>query len=361
MIKRLTLFIFDIFSGFLLLSSCGLNRGKDISFQAIQNRSPSIAELDNSILSPKDLIEVSTGPELDYQSAFFIRKEDGAWQIVFERWKAPEFAGRLMITTSLDHQRFESPVPLKLLDKPLQLSPASLLLNDDSYLYFMAGDAVRKSTHFYRSLYREGFFGLVEKIKLDDELDGILAWPHPIALSKNLIILAYDNYRTSNNVAFSDDGLVFRKKIKVGTGQMGRVAAYKGGQLVYTWQTGYGTNMTVWHCLSRDGITWSKPAPITNGSTDVHDAMPFSRLDGGVDVYYIYTGTSGYSIYRRSVSLDGRLGREERITSDSVGSVTQPHPHRLKDGRIVLTFTREITSQIDYDVLCAMMENDAGI
>lgn len=359
-IQRFASILIYFFSCFLCLSSCIMGQGKNARPHTIRNISPLTTGAERAILAPEDLIEVSTGPELDYQSALFIRQTDEAWQIVFERWKTAEFAGNLMIATSIDHKSFSPAIPMKLLDMPLQLSPKSLSLDDVTYLYFMAGNAEHKSTHFYRSLYKKGVFEVIEKIRLDDGFAGILAWPHPIAVSNLRIMLAYDNYRTANNLALSENGIDFKNIQRLGTGQMGRVAAFKDGQLVYTWQTGHGSSMTAWYRISRDGILWSESTPITNKSTNVHDAMPFSRLDGGIDIYYIYTGSSGYSIYRCSLSPDGKKGVEERVTSDSVGSVTQPHPHRLNDGRILLTFTREIVSQVDYDVACAVLENDSG-
>jgi hypothetical protein len=94
-------------------------------------------------------------------------------------------------------------------------------------------------------------------------------------------------------------------------------------------------------------------------SGNVHDAWPFSRVDGGVDLYYLSPGAKGYKIFRRAIASDGRMGSEQPLTNDEVGAVTQPHPHRLSDGSILLTFTREILAQTDYDVACSRLTQDA--
>ena len=45
-------------------------------------------------------------------------------------------------------------------------------------------------------------------------------------------------------------------------------------------------------------------------------------------------------------------------TAAARGATTQPRPHRLDDGRILLTFTR-VTSQVDYDVALAILDRDS--
>jgi hypothetical protein len=72
--------------------------------------------------------------------------------------------------------------------------------------------------------------------------------------------------------------------------------------------------------LSHDRVHFTPPVPIDTGNT--HDATPFPRLDGGVDVYYIRAGASGLVITRRAITASGVLEPPQVVSDPAAGSFT---------------------------------------
>jgi hypothetical protein len=314
-------------------------------------------------LGPADVITVSSGPSLDYDAAAFVRDKDGALVVVFSRLQATTFAGKLMRAVSTDGKTFGAPSQLALGSESLVAGPAALRTpGGGQQLYFMAGDATQGTARLYRAaLQADGSFSARQQVKLGDPFGGMLAWPTPATLPDGRVALAYDHYATSPHLALGKDGLSFGAGAKLaGVGLQARVAAFSDGSLAFTYQHGTTPFMNYVR-LSGDGAkSWSAAKPVTASSSNVHDSFPFARADGGVDLYYIYpAGAKGFTVFRRALGAKGKLGTEQQVTATGLGGTNQPHPHRLPDGRILLTLAREVTNQTDYDVICGVLDRDA--
>jgi hypothetical protein len=310
--------------------------------------SASVESLPPTELPLTEVRVISDGPELDYQSTA-LELDDGSWLAVFERFSTTAFEGGLWSALSTDHRTFSGPEPLVLVDEPLVTGPVAL----GSWLYFMAGDAAQGRARLFRT---PPDAAVVEPLDMEDDFAGMFAWPHPAALPGGRVALAYDHYQVDARIALGD-GLTFGEPFVLGPGVLTRVAAAADGSLVATFQRGSGGRMTAFFRRSTDGVAWSEEAVVFDGSTNVHDAVPFRRLDGGVDIYYIAPGLQGFTVRRRQ--LGDTLGPEEQVTGDSLAPATEPHPIRLADGSILLTFTRERVNQVDYDATCAVFRGDA--
>jgi hypothetical protein len=303
----------------------------------------------------EQVLAITSGPELDYESTVFERASDSAWVAVFERLETTQFAGALWQAVSVDHQSFGPPSPLTLITPamPLVAGPSAL----EHALYLTAGDPAASRTRLFRSAFLDGGFSTAGELELADPFTGMYAWPNAAAMPDGGVALAYDHYQTGVYVAHGD-GTRFAAPTLLGMGVLGRVVVAPDGEHVATFQRGFGGTMTAFYRRSAEGQSWSSEAAVTTSSTNVHDARPFLRADGRIDLYYLFPGPNGFAIHRRRVGAAG-LGVEQRVSPDAISPVTEPHPHRLADGRILLTFTRERVNQLDYDAACTVISGDA--
>ncbi len=305
-------------------------------------------------------IAVSTGASMDYDSAFFVDPASGDWVVVVDRFTSPTaFQAQLCVARSTDHASFAPAVALPIAGTEVaQGGPSAAVLGDGTYLYFMHGSGPR-DLHLARAAFDSSGFGAPTDLTLDDPSRGFDAWPIAVPWKNGTIALAYDHYGLAQGELASGDGVAFGTPQTVGTGVQGRVATFADGAVAFTEQTGVEPQMG--HVrVSRDGTTWTPPAAVTTRA-NVHDATPFRRASGGVDLYYISSDVpdpDGFSIFRRSVDEAGALGPEQRLSDASAGSLTQPRPHRLADGTIVVTFARQVTSNIDTDTYLAHIAAD---
>lgn len=295
-----------------------------------------------------------------YGSALFERS-DGAWVVVFERFSfETAVESSLRVAVSVDHQTFEPAMPLPGVPSvPFAAGPVRLVLGGQSYLYF-SGGTYGGAVAGHRLTFDGTSFSALATVQVDEPSLDAMGWPRPIEGLDGRLVLAYEHYPLGKlRVALGGtDGLQFGAPTSLGSGVQGRLGSFATGQLVYSNQDGKEGPQKAFVRLSSDGLTWSAPAALS-ASSNVHDTHPFRRSDGGVDVYYIAAGDEGFAIWRRAVSPDGQLGVEQRVTAATAGSFTQPHPHRLEDGRIVLTFAEQLTSAEDTRTRAAVLSTDA--
>jgi len=304
------------------------------------------------------VVVVSAGAPMDYEGALFEDTSRGSLAVVFERFLSEvELRAELRIAHAGSDGSFGASSRVEVSADALVAGPRALVRGGEAFLYFMHGDASQKRTRLSRSRLQDGAFEAPTDLVLADAFAGMLAWPCPADRGDG-VVLAYDHYRQSQHVAIGD-GASFRPPARIGDGVQSRVASMADGTLVATWQSGVESSMVVDVRVSADGVTWSPSAPITERA-NVHDASPFRRADGGVDVYYISPeGAPGFRILRRAVRADASLGPEEIVSSAAAGALVQPHPHRLHDGTIGLVFAAQITSNVDTDTCMARIAGDA--
>jgi hypothetical protein len=309
-------------------------------------------------ISETTSVAVSTGEPMDYDSAFFVDPASGDWVVVFDRFTSPTvLQAELCVARSTDHASFASATVLPGTDV-VQGGPSAAVLADGTYLYFMHGPGAGV-LHLARAAFDGAGFGPPVDLALDDAGGGFDAWPVAVPWKNGTVALSYNHYGLAQGELASGDGVAFDAPQTLGLGVQGRVATFADGALAFTEQTGVTPQM-VYVRVSRDGTTWTSPAAVTTRG-NVHDAMPFRRASGGVDLYYISSDVPdqlGFSIFRRSVDESGALGPEQRLSDASAGRLTQPHPHRLADGTIVITFAKQITSNMDTDTYLAHIAAD---
>lgn len=143
-------------------------------------------------------------------------------------------------------------------------------------------------------------------------------------------------------VAFSDDGLGFDPPVLVAPAgeALATLGEFGDGSLAYTHQRAMPGEPTVsFFQRSADGLIWTEPERVTTASSNVHDTTMVTRLDGDLDLYYIYpAGPQGFVLFRRALTSAGALGAEERVSADALGEPSKPELARLADGRLVLTW-----------------------
>ena len=295
---------------------------------------------------------------LDYGSAAFERS-DGAWVVVFEEFTSDtELAGRLLRAVSTDHLHFDTIQPLDFAAGELQLGPENARLGNGDFLYFMGGSHAKSTIHRARFDPSDGTFGGSTKLTLTDGYMGVAAWPKLAVIADGSVALGYNHYQNAAPTLALGDGLHFGAPQTLGAGVQGRPGAFAHGGLVYTYQDGQLPD-TVYVRFSGDGVAFTEAVPLTSGPNP-HDATPFARLDGDIDIYYSATSALGFTIARRHVRANGTIAPEELVSDPTAGSFTQPHPVRLRDGSILLTFAVQVTSNVDTDTACAHIAGDGS-
>jgi len=111
-----------------------------------------------------------------------------------------------------------------------------------------------------------------------------------------------------------------------------------------------GGYMATYTSVSKDCAQWSSTVPIAwpaaPNRPDVHDAYALPRVDGGVDLYYVYPSLKGdgarfavgFDLYRRAVGPDGTFGVEQLLTTPKDFFPFTPAAHRLANGNVLVTF-----------------------
>lgn len=192
-------------------------------------------------------------------------------------------------------------------------------------------------------------------------------WPQAVQLSDGRVLLAFVEAQKHVYLGLSDAaGTTFTIRDPPVTpgvlkGVLAHIGVTRTGQWVLTHQVA-DANFFETSYVQRspdEGATWTTPVNLQPSSNNVHDAYVVTRLDEGVDLYYLHAGTTGdLNVFRRAYLEDGSFGPEQAVTSVSVGHVEKPQPRRLPDGRLLMLFAIGV-SQSRFDVLMAMLEGDA--
>ncbi|MNL47169.1 hypothetical protein D3C87_1699380 [compost metagenome] len=119
-----------------------------------------------------------------------------------------------------------------------------------------------------------------------------------------------------------------------------RFAEFAKGPWAFSFQVGSGNNMKAYVMLTPDqGKTFTSRIRISDND-NVHDTFLLPRTDGELDVYYlVWFDGKGFSLFRRKLSRDGTLGKEQQLTSTAV-AVEKPHALRLANGKIFVTLSK---------------------
>jgi|GEM_PF-3933684 len=266
--------------------------------------------------------------------------------------------------------------------KPRMLQPAlsaeftylangkPLWFKGKQWIYFNAYNEATKVARIGRFAFDENNPSTpVQWIDVPENLTGQSSvWSYPLVLESGKVLLSY---RFKNPVtgsselkfAVSDDGLKFMNSKTFTEGaQLVRSSQFVMGPWAWSFQVGSGKNMQAYVVLSDDeGKTFSERIQITQRE-NIHDTYLLPRLDGDLDVYYlVWFDGKGFSLFRRKLSRDGKLGEEQQLTSTAV-SVEKPHALRLNTSNsIFLTLTqwKATATSLATDVVFMTLMDDA--
>jgi hypothetical protein len=259
---------------------------------------------------------------------------------------------------------------------------SSINKNNVEWLYFVESET---TYHKSASLYRAQWGSNKKLVNRQ-----LLSLPTPIAagsapkwylLNNGKVALVYRSkpYSGCCQLLFSlsDDGVNFGSPVNIGSGgAMPALVTFSSNELIYTFQTRFTSKKkdsdgkeksgmrTHFRLSTNNGDNWGKPIPITTRVEEVHDASPIQRRDGYVDVYYSSIDSHEndvFSLWRRCVSISGKLGPEELVVDKNFGNIAKVSPHRLSDGSLLLTFVEQgkVYSEGDHNLHAANILSDA--
>lgn len=291
-------------------------------------------------LGPSAALTLGDGSGIDVQAALFPSRAGADAAIVYDHFDAAFSTGELRSASLTMGGLLSTPTDLFTAAPPFAANPSGVERAGTAYLYYVSAETLQGSATIERRQREGNSWGPLQTVSLPAMT--LLSWPRFIALPDDRVALGYRDGLGQPRVALSSDGLRFDSTTVVDSrgAAMVAVGSFSDGQLVCTYQTESATApMTSWVRRSRDGVSWSPPLRVTSNSTNVHDTAPLPRVDGGIDLYYIYpVGQLGFALFRRRYGADGTLGAEERVTDDAFGEVSKPSGVRLADGRLLLTY-----------------------
>ena len=288
--------------------------------------------------------------------------------VATEQWvhetKMP-FESSILVTQLQGQSRVNAPVKLFADSKRYFYNPQFLKIGETVFLYFNAFDPSTDTASFERSSFDGHSFSPPEILILNENLKSqYRPWIFVSSFEKGTVVMNYE-WQDPNaepnyiKMAVSSDGIHFGPSLTMTIAVMGRHSFFANGLQVFTYQNGDVNHMQDFFSLSRDGVEWSSPA-LVSLQRNLHDTIPFRRQDGKVDLYYIATGSGpAFSVFRRVLEPDGTLGPEQELTNKADGSVMEPHPTRLPDGRVLVILTKEVVQGSNYDLWGVYVDGDA--
>jgi hypothetical protein len=293
-------------------------------------------------LGPEASVEISEPGAIDVYGAAF-EGEDRV-TVVYERYNEPFTNGRIHVATSTDGKNFAPAGEAPIGTRALRGGPSAI----GELLYFIEADALAAAPSLARARFAsdEDTFEEAEALPAIGGVDSILSWPRFLARRDGSMAVVFRDGFGHGKVGFSADGVSFEGIATVEASAVAQpeLGEHADGSLVFTFQTPVNDEpMISFFRRSSDGTSWTDPVRVSTASSNVHDARIFERIDGGLDLYYIYpVRRPGFSMFRRRIELDGALGPEQQLTLPELGDATKPAPQRLRDGRVLLLYA-EIT------------------
>lgn len=233
---------------------------------------------------------------------------------------------------------------------PLVGSPSWVVIAGKPTLYFLAADSISSPPKLFRAGLKNGVLQPPEAVVMPPHLDGLTSWPKVIA-GKTGFTLVYRDSSSQLHLAASADGKAFKETLaQLPVAAMHEIAQSSTGVLALSYQQGGMSQMTSMVRVSTDGVHFTPPLALAPWSPNVHDTTLLPRKDGkGFDAYFIATGqSSGFSLYRRRVHLDGSLGAAQRLTDgDQTGEPSKPNVVRLPDGSVQVAWAQITTRAPD--------------
>jgi len=230
-------------------------------------------------------------------------------------------------------------------------------LKGSVWLYYTISNSHGSKANLMKArLTSAGLLKDITKVNFDAELKGS-SNPH-LNFSDNKYTIAYQNAKCCDlSFAISDDGISFKTIDSIGkTGAMPAISRFDNGALVYTYQRGYPTDklrkngkpifvMKSRFIISKDnGNNWGDENIASDSFFEIHDAFPYRRKDGNIDIYYshaLHREDDNLSLWRRCVNNNGLVGKEELVFGKSIGNIAKPNLYARDDGSTALMFIEQ--------------------
>jgi hypothetical protein len=262
---------------------------------------------------------------------------------------------------TIEKERKIQSYPLKFEDKFSGNSFTSLTglvqTNDTSWLYITISEGFEGEAKILRAkLSGSSKIEELATINLDFSVVGG-SWPS-VHFFSGKYYLVYGKAKCCGlGYAMSDDGINFFEIDSLEkSGAMPAISHFSDGKMLYNYQRPYPTdtfnnkgNMEYvfksrYKISDNDGLSWGHESIVTNSSLEVHDAFPFQRKDGNIDIYYSHglnRKKTYWSLWRRCITSDGKLGKEQLLANELIGDITKPNVFRRSDGTIALLFVEQ--------------------
>lgn len=259
-----------------------------------------------------------------------------------------------------------SPAPLTFGEEPMQGAASYADLSGGEFLYFVKASGLRDPGRYFRMKVESERTRPPELVSLSSPI-AVLSYPRVQRLGDGRVVLAFRDFESRGNLAFSEDGLAFgpaKVVVEDSIAQFG-IADFADQSLAMAYQVDReGGGKTSWLRFSVDGgDRWSAPVQVTRTFINVHDPYLFRREDGDLDVYYSVTPeglAGGFLLFRRSVTAEGVLGPEQQLTLPEAGSVLMPQIHRLPGGNLLVVLARVLGASGAKSQLVALeLDSDA--
>ena len=292
-------------------------------------------------LTEAEVLRLGDGRDVDLLSAFVVDPVSGRARLFYESSTEAFDAAWVMVSEAEpEGHRFSTPARLAS-TAALTSSCAVLGVGASARLVLISAEDL--SAPVVATAVDAWSLGAPRPLQLPSGVASLLSWPRFIEGADGGVWLAYRDGASVPSLSRAADGATFAAGAAVPPvepGAMAAVGQFASGALAYVSQAPEGGAPMISRVrTSMDGVQWSAAQRVTDAAQNVHDTFVFPRLDGDVDLYFIYpAGGRGFSLFRRALSATGALGPEQRVTDVTLGDPSKPSVHRLADGAVLLTF-----------------------
>jgi hypothetical protein len=244
------------------------------------------------------------------------------------------------------------------LQKPKKRYISSIIkIHNINWIYYVEADHFKADVKSYRAQWQKGKLVNIEPLSIGKTLK-LRSWQKFYVYDDKVVMV-----HTGGGmfVSVSTDGKTFASFKKIFSYSAQPRISSIGDMLVSAFQIGNWREGKMKPLLSFSNDlanTWSKPMEVTNSHINVHDAFLFKRLDGNIDIYYVYPigDWRGFSLFRRCLRKNHSLGSEEQVLVKEIGNVVAPSISRLNNDEILVMFNEQLSG---YNPYFAILSRDS--
>ncbi|REL25593.1 hypothetical protein DXX93_02865 [Thalassotalea euphylliae] len=251
--------------------------------------------------------------------------------------------------------------------------------NAKTWLYVSLSDGYKEpATLFKARLSLDGNLNDLKKVEIEDYLVGG-SWPRIRKLNNGSNAIAYRKAKCCDlGLLIGSDKASYKPQLAYKQkGAMPVIASFADSSMIYTYQRSFPTTnhkKPKYVQKSRlkiyNGENWWPELLVSEMVYEVHDAYPFERLDGKIDLYYSHSGQRNdgqLSLWRRCIDSYGNLGEEQLVVGKEIGNIAKAYPYRKVNGDIVLMFIEQggdmnqgaiqFMGNLSSDAVCNLTQN----